>query len=127
MKALRVSQPVLFGLILIVLIGLVDACAHSQPQGGTVAYTETVTTTHVTHTAPALPDADAMQRVVSEGGSLAHQMPISFHQLLISLQQLIESLGQVRGVLRVRPAAARSSNRPRRPSAQVHGSSRRRG
>jgi len=36
---------------------------------------------------------DGGQRVVSEGGNLAHQMPISFQQLVIFLQLLIESLG----------------------------------
>lgn len=59
---------------------------------------------------------DAVQRVVSEGGNIAHEVPISFQQLLISLQQLIESLGRVRGVLRVRPAAAKSRHRNQSPN-----------
>lgn len=67
MKALRVSE-VFSGVIFIALIGLIGGCAHSQPKGGTATYSETFTgtTTHVSHTAPALPPADTLQRLVWE-------------------------------------------------------------
>src|SRR4051812_5374307 len=64
MKTHHLFQSVLAGLAFSALVGLFEGCAHNQPRGGAVAYTETSTVSSA-HAA-AVPSAESLQRAVNE-------------------------------------------------------------